>query len=39
MTGDEKKDGGNLPLSFSGNSKLQSKTKRGATEKENAEIL
>lgn len=37
MTGDEKKDGGNLPSSFSGNSKLQSKTKRRATEKENAE--
>ena len=38
-TGYEKKDGGNLPSSFSGNSKLQSKTKRRATEKENAEIL
>lgn len=34
-----KKDGGNLLSSFSGNSKLQSKTKRRAMEKENAEIL
>ena len=37
--GMKKKDGGNLPSSFSGNSKLQSKTKRRAMEKENAEIL